>query len=95
MSHPLEQSWARRCGQLGLAYESLRLLEDQSKFVRYLEYLDHNELELALDELEALAEASKPPKQTWSQLADAAETMDLPARADALRKLTPPRSSGR
>jgi hypothetical protein len=50
----------------------------------YNEYLDHNELELALDQLEGLGELNTVPPAYWKNLANAAETMDLHDRATQL-----------
>jgi hypothetical protein len=41
------------------------------------EWLDHNELELALDELESLGEDNASPPDYWRILASAAERMGL------------------
>jgi hypothetical protein len=43
----------------------------------YRDYRDHNELELALDELEMLGEANDVPDEYWSALATAAQLMSL------------------
>ena len=43
----------------------------------YREYLDHNELELALDELEMLGTMNDVPDDYWSALATAAQVMGL------------------
>lgn len=50
----------------------------------YNEYLEHNELELALDQLEGLGELNAVAPAYWKNLANAAETMDLHERATRL-----------
>ena len=47
----------------------------------YNEYLEHNELELALDQLEGLGELNRVPPAYWKNLANAAESMDLHERS--------------
>ncbi|HVS34468.1 MAG TPA: hypothetical protein VMS17_02735 [Gemmataceae bacterium] len=51
--------------------------EDDGSVARLDEWLDHNELELALDELEALGEDNAAPPDFWHALASAAERMSL------------------
>lgn len=46
------------------------------------EFLDHNELELALYELECLGEDNAVPPEYWRKLAEAARLMDLQERAN-------------
>jgi hypothetical protein len=50
----------------------------------YNEYLEHNELELALDQLEGLGELNTVAPAYWKNLANAAETMGLHERATRL-----------
>lgn len=50
---------------------------------RYQEWLEHNELELALDELAGLGEANMAPKAFWQELVAAANNMGLKDRAKA------------
>lgn len=45
------------------------------------ECLRHNEMELALDELEDLGLTNAPPPEFWRQLVQAAENMGLSERA--------------
>lgn len=59
------------------------------KFIaEYDEYLDHNELELALDMLEeaALEAVSQSSKEVWLKLKAAAESMGLADRAEFYRQ---------
>lgn len=62
--------------------------EDSAKDIgtidAYNKYLEHNELELALDQLEGLGELNTIPPAYWMNLANAAETMDLHERATQL-----------
>ena len=51
----------------------------------YREFLGHNELELAFDELDLLGQANDVPAAYWQQLAAAADLMDLENRAAACR----------
>ena len=48
----------------------------------YREYLEHNELELALDQLEALGDLNNAPSGFWRSLAQAATWMGLHERAE-------------
>ena len=54
--------------------------------VQYEEYLNHNELELACDRLEACAQGQKVSKEFWLALGDAAVRMQLPDRARRYQK---------
>jgi hypothetical protein len=49
----------------------------------YREFLDHNELELALDELQLLGDANDVPPAYWEALASAARLMELERRVEA------------
>ena len=51
----------------------------------YRELVAHNELGLALDELEALGLANGAPDAYWRELAEAADLMALHDRAEACR----------
>lgn len=89
MSDSLTKRWKVTTQRLEEAYELLRALRSDAeathRFVEYREMLEHNELELALEELEQLTETFTPPPAVWEQLAVAAESMDLADRAEALR----------
>jgi hypothetical protein len=61
-------------------YETARLLE------QYQEFLEHNELELALDVLEDLGHLLSAQGGFWRDLERAAENMGLSERLPALRK---------
>lgn len=77
----IHESWDRTRAYLGRA----ALLLPPSPFKsaeggridRYREWLDHNELELALDELEGLGANNPVPREFWVHLRDAAEEMRL------------------
>jgi len=51
--------------------------ESEGSVGRLTEWLDHNELELALDELEALGNDNNVAAAYWQALASAAERMGL------------------
>ncbi len=51
--------------------------EDGGSLEAYQDWLSHNELELALDELDILGESNPVPRQYWLELAAAAELMKL------------------
>ena len=64
---------------------------------RYHEFMEHNELELALDILEELGQLTSARGGFWRDLERAAENMGLVDRLPALRKafseaLEPPKS---
>jgi hypothetical protein len=52
----------------------------------YEEFLNHNELELALDSLEVAVDQSHPPSEFWRHLLNAARNMGLAARAERIEK---------
>jgi hypothetical protein len=62
----------------------VRPAEVEGSLDRLGEWLDHNELELALDELESLGEDNTAPPKFWEALRSAAERMRLTERADRL-----------
>ena len=53
---------------------------------RYGEYLDHNELELALDALAEVGVARQAASEFWLALVEAAREMGLHERADQLNR---------
>jgi hypothetical protein len=91
MTHPLEKRWAVTRKRLDEAFRSLQSLRsgpDAEKcFARYRDMLEHNELELALNALEHLAECSTLPAAVWEAFAVAADSMDLAERSAACRKM--------
>ncbi len=61
--------------------------ESEAGSIRGFEdYLSHNELGLALDELEGLGEANHCPAEFWQELAAAAENMELTKQAEYYRE---------
>jgi len=81
----LEESWCRTRAHLDAA---ARLLAGEPKrgaeagsFAVYSDWLEHNELEIALDELLLLGEANSVVTGFWQALLDAANEMKLDARA--------------
>ena len=50
----------------------------------YAEYIDHNELELALDALELVGDRTDMPSKFWKALEDAAMQMGLDIRRNEL-----------
>ncbi|MDG9672100.1 hypothetical protein ONV78_30485 [Hahella sp. CR1] len=81
----LEKKWKVTIALLSEARAVLCDYAGGSKYIaEYDEYLDHNELELALDMLEeaALEATSKPPKEIWLKLKEAAKSMGLEDRCE-------------
>jgi hypothetical protein len=60
------------------------LAELQGSESRLVEWLDHNELELALDEFEAIGTDNDSPSAYWEHLLSAAERMGLTKHAARL-----------
>ena len=60
--------------------------EAEGSAARLTDWLDHNELELALDELEALGEENAAPPAYWEHLRSAAERMELPVHVARLSR---------
>lgn len=81
MSGDLQECWARTQGHLGHAAALLPagLVESDEggRLHRYREWIEHNELELALDELESLGGINRVPREFWAHLRDAALEMQL------------------
>jgi len=77
----LERIWT----QVRLHLEAARSLlpvgargSDERGFIEdYQEFLEHNELELAFDELEMLGQANSVPQAYWHELSSAARLMKL------------------
>ena len=81
----LEKKWKITIALLGEARALLCQCEGVGKYIaEYDEYLDHNELEMALDMLEeaALNSTIRPPVEVWTKLKDAAVSMGLDKRSD-------------
>ena len=80
----LEKSWARTRSYLDNAFVQLPTSptegeegEEGGSMQKYREWLDYNELELALDELEMLGEANGLGTSFWESLLRAAAEMEL------------------
>ena len=81
----LEKKWKITIALLSEARAVLCECQGVGKYIaEYDEYLDHNELELALDMLEeaALEATSKPPEEIWVKLKEAAKSMGLENRCE-------------
>lgn len=81
----LEKKWEVTVAFLSEARGLLCECQGVGKYIaEYDEYLDHNELELALDMLEeaALEATNQPPQEVWSKLKEAAESMGLNDRCE-------------
>ena len=87
----LKKSWAITRGHLAgaraaLSSEGLDVAESAKRAIReYEEFLDHNELELAMDMLEHAVQGLSAPPEFWSKLLAAAENMGLPKRVADFR----------
>jgi hypothetical protein len=77
----LEKNWAATVWHLEAARElivaSAAPGADGGTLAQYQDYLEHNELELALDELADVGVANSPPVEFWRKLCQAAENMEL------------------
>ena len=81
----LERSWATTAKHLNSARGQLPKVPapgaDGATLRGFEECLRHNEMELALDELEDLGLTNAPPSEFWHHLSRAAENMELSDRA--------------
>jgi hypothetical protein len=81
----LHQHWAETERQLRAARAELSAVPHQGPSLgtddRYQEYLDANELQLALEELEGLGEQNEASPVFWNMLRIAAERMQLSEHA--------------
>jgi hypothetical protein len=90
-SKNLEQSWQTTVRHLEAARQQLPLelpvhLKTGS-LLRYGEWLSHNELELAFEELEDVGlEVECKQSGFWSEMLAAAEEMSLPKRSERCRQ---------
>jgi|GEM_PF-1369733 len=87
---PLAFRWRVTRRHLDAAMEAIRAGHDAPEIQRALanasDFLSHNELGLALEELETVGEDFPLSPATWLLLAEAAESMKLKDRATALRR---------
>lgn len=88
----LEESWELTSAHLERAHAHIpnsRAVADgtngSSLQAEYREYLDHNELGLALDTLETIGKQIDAPAEFWRNLEKAASQMQLLDRAAAIR----------
>lgn len=82
----LERSWAITCRHLAAGKQRLAGKKGLRKALRqYRSFLDHNELELALDELESTGEQRGGDRLFWQALLDAAQNMGLADHAARYR----------
>ena len=77
----LEKSWATTVQHLKAARALIPANAapgpDGGTLAQYQEFLEHNELELALDELADVGIGNSPPADFWRRLSRAAENMGL------------------
>jgi hypothetical protein len=83
----LEASWHRTRKRFERAVALLALTgDDRTRLASYQENLDHNELELALDDLEEAGDGAIQPPEFWEHLRWAAENMGLQERVETLQR---------
>jgi hypothetical protein len=89
MARSFEESWALSRGHLDTAFRYLREIPAgpslKEALKRYADYLENNELELAMDELGQVAEMHEAQFGVWRSLSLAAENMKLADKADFYR----------
>jgi len=82
MAKEFHELWASIGVDLTRARETLPDVAADHEAIRaYQEYLDHNELELACDNLERYAESHPASQEFWLALRNAATKMELSHRA--------------
>lgn len=80
MNKDLRRTWKEVTELLNEAREILNNCDGSVEFVddkQFVEYLDHNELELALDEIEAISDSFELPREFWQCLIKASNSMGL------------------
>jgi hypothetical protein len=82
-SDDLVASWGRTRGHLDRAWVELPPGTDPTL---YREFLDHNELELAMEALADVGNVQEVPTAFWEALADAADQMHLGGAASEYRQ---------
>jgi hypothetical protein len=80
----LSESWERARSHLARAW--VELPSGSGDTNEYQEYLDHNELGLAMEALRDLGNLRGAHGQFWAALADAAEQMKLQQQAEEYRR---------
>jgi hypothetical protein len=80
----LEQNWEKTRGFLEAAAKLLppSISQTDERLARYREWFEHNELELAYDELKGIGDDMLLPGQFWEALKNAAISMGLPEQLD-------------
>ena len=82
------KSWIITIGHLEKARKLIPDSPDISQVLqRYQEWIDHNELELALDELEDAVESINCPSEFWVAMREAAINMKLNDRANRFSRI--------
>jgi hypothetical protein len=89
-SAELKRSWEVTTGHLQAARALLPSAPapgaDGGSVVEYQSFIEHNELELALDELADVGAANRVVPQFWRSLAKAAENMGLTDKARQIQQ---------
>jgi hypothetical protein len=80
----LFKSWGKTQSHLDAAFDLLsgRYPASDERIAQFREWLDHNELEMALDELAGIGEAYAASQSFWVELRKAAINMELTDRVD-------------
>ena len=86
----LEASWAKTREHLTHAHAAFAVEgvapEIRADVEEYLDYMSHNELELAMEALAGAALRSRYSSAVWQALASAASNMALADRAEEFRR---------
>lgn len=89
MPDPLLELWAEIRAHLPRAWVDLSP-GDNADLAPFSEYLDHNELELAMDEVASVAARRDAPGIVWRALADAADFLGLTLPSEEFRRRPSP-----
>ena len=94
MTHPLQPSWDRTTAHLRIAARALGQ-RTHPALVDFEEMMDHNELGLAMEALEAVGDQLEAGPNFWRSLKDAADEMGLTEHSQRYAKrLTGQRPEG-
>jgi hypothetical protein len=89
-SDELRKSWAISLRHLAASrfylQEHLPNTDAEEAWINAQAFLHHNELELALEELQELGELCSAPRAFWSELLLAAQNMSLADNADFIQQ---------
>ena len=80
MNRALQKQWEEVTNLLLNAREILNNCSGSIETINdnnFKQYLDHNELELALDEIEAISDSFELPREFWQCILKAANVMEL------------------